>query len=336
MSNWLLVSDTHFTDSPNDEYRWQIFPTLERIAHEHEISEVVHLGDVTDRKDNHSRILVNKLIENFSHLQSFCQVNVLALAGNHDAPISGPYYWRFLDKLGIRYIQKPEIYNGVYLLPFCHNPQQEWAGINVSGCKAVFMHECVDGVVVGGGRVLRSDVTLDKVLPGIRIPVFSGDIHKPQECGGVFYIGAAHPVKFDEVWPNRVVVIKDDCFTNPIIIQVHSIRKAILDIHSSLELEQTVYSKNDQIRIRYHLASDKLTSWMDEQEAIRNWAKKREVTIASVEAVLIGDGIKQNTSVEAKQLELMRPEEVVESFASTEKLSHDILQMGKEIIRGIS
>lgn len=335
MPHWLILTDTHFTDSSQDEYRWQIFPILEELAKKYKIDEILHLGDCVDKKDNHGRILVNRLVEAFSHLQSFTNTSISVLSGNHDAPTSGPYYWKFLNKLGIRYIQKPELYKSVLLLPFTHHPEIDWHVRDLEDAKAVFMHQCVDGVVVENDRVLTSGFTIDSVFPKIQIPIYSGDIHRPQIAGGVFYIGTPHPVKFSETWENRVIVVKNDDFHHPVIIPVNSTRRAILDITSSKELEKTTFKSGDQIRVRFHLSGKDLTLWPDEQEKIKAWSKERDVAVVSVEAILSGNGVKAETKEKAQQLELMQPSEVVEDFGTKEKLSQELISMGKEIVQGL-
>jgi predicted phosphodiesterase len=330
--NRLLFTDPHLTDNPLEAYRWNIFKTLEELAIKHQVSEIDCLGDLVDRKDYHSRTLINGVIDVFSHLQSFTKADIKIISGNHDAPTTGLYYWKFLNKLGIKYIQEPELHDGVYFLPFTSNPEKDWEKLNFKGVKTLFMHQCVSGSLVENDRVL-SGCTLP--LSVNNFIIYSGDIHRPQTVGNVIYIGTPHPVKFSESWPNRVILIKDDCFAMPIDIWLDTTKRAILDIASSQELMTMPYKKGDQVRIRYHLTGKQLTQWPEEQKVITKWGSDRGIHIASTESILIGDGVKANTNKKVEQLELMKPAEVVRTFGADEKLSSDVIDMGVALLEGI-
>ena len=60
---YLLVSDLHLTDNPRDEYRWGIFGQIDSVIQTYQPSCLVILGDLTDKKDNHSSELVNRLLQ---------------------------------------------------------------------------------------------------------------------------------------------------------------------------------------------------------------------------------------------------------------------------------
>ena len=328
--NYLLFTDPHLVDNPIDEYRWGMFNELTRIALQFKVSKIFCLGDLSDRKDRHSAVLVNRLVSTFSKLRSETGSEVKIISGNHEQPVTGPYFWEFLTKTGIEYITKPKSEDGIYFFPFSKNPVEDWKDFSfISRVKAALMHQTGQGVRVEGDRLLAANN-----LPDFNgVPVFSGDVHRPQEVEGIFYIGTPYPIKFSETWDNRVVVIQNDDFTRPISVWLHSIKRAIIDITSSKELNKLPYKKGDQIKIRYTLSGKQLSSWHEEEETIKKWASNKEIFLASLEPKFTGDGVQASTNVEKLAFELMSPDEVIKKFAADEKLSEDILEVGKTLLR---
>ena len=58
----LLISDLHFTDKVQDEYRWDVFDFVRDYYNKTEDKNLIILGDLTDSKDHHSSILVNQIV----------------------------------------------------------------------------------------------------------------------------------------------------------------------------------------------------------------------------------------------------------------------------------
>lgn len=258
------------------------------------------------------------------------QAIIILLAGNHDKPLTGPYFWEFINhQSNIFYITHPVSDSDIYLLPFSSNPVEDWKDLDLASKSALFMHQTVAGVLVEGDRRLESRHKLP-LLPNI--PIFSGDVHRPQICGNIVYIGVPHPVRFGESWANRVILIQDGDFKNYREIPVTSIKRDIVDISSSQELNQAKYKSGDMLRVRYNLTGQDLTAWPKEEQFIRNWAKERGVIIASLEAKITGESLKAEAQA-VDQLELMKPADVVKTFCEQEKLSQDVLDMGLELLK---
>lgn len=340
--NILLTADLHLTDNPTEGYRWDIFGVLEKEAVKHNVGLIGILGDTLDRKDRHSGKLVNKFVRSLVDLQNKTQADIIDLAGNHDAPLKGVFFWEFLnDYPRISYITQPRPFcyssKKIWLLPFSPNPEVEWKDLKLEDGSAIFMHQPVEGALVDERRKLDK---APPIPPLPDIPIFSGDIHHQQTLilnhknrpNSITYIGVPHPVHFNETWKNRILLIENDDFKNFKEIWVRGVRRAIVEIKDSSELEELDYKDGDQVRIRYQLSGENLTNWASEEEKIRQWAQTRGVHLASVDATIIGEGLK-TTSQEAEQLEIMPPEQVVEKFCKDEKLSDEIQNMGIQLLK---
>jgi hypothetical protein len=163
------------------------------------------------------------------------------------------------------------------------------------------------------------------------IPIFSGDVHRPQTILGITYVGAPYPIKFNETWDNRIILIENEDFKNYKSIPVDIMKRAILDISSSDELKFIKYKPGSQLRIRYKLTGSQLTKWPVEEDIIRTWCKTLGVNLVSLEAMFEGNGLKPD--VTSDQIELMPPEEIIKMFCKEEKLSDGILDMGLSLLK---
>lgn len=326
MSNYLITSDLHLVDTPAEEYRWEIFNVLGGALHGYEPCEIIIAGDFIDRKDRHSGLLVNKVVE---QLLTFGHDNISILAGNHDEPINGPYFWEFLNQFdGISYITKPVLLGSVWLLPFSKDPISAWKDIDFGSAKAIIMHQTGQGAIVENDRELVSN-NLPSFPEGI--PIFSGDVHRRQSVNGVTYVGSPYPIKFSESWDNRIILIENDDFKNYKSIPVDIMKRDILDISSSKELDNIKLKHGAQVRLRYKLSGSKLTTWPVEEATIREWCTKRGIELMSIEAVFEGDGLKPE--VQSNQIEMLSPEEIIKMFCKEEKLSEDILECGLNLVK---
>jgi hypothetical protein len=328
--NALLFTDPHLTDRAQDEYRWAIFDKLAAIAIEECVTHIFDLGDTWDRKDRHSGSLLNRTIKSFTWLAEETGASIYILEGNHDAPTVGQHYWEFLDRVGVHYITQPSLKAGIWLLPFSPNPVEDWKGIRFLDAHAIFMHQTVAGSMIEDGRRIEKAPHPMPLLPR-GIPIYSGDVHRPQTIGGVTYIGVPHPTRFGESWPNRVFLIKNGEFGHPIEKTVTGMRKLILELNSFHELREVTVHPDDQVKIRYKLLASDMELWPSIEAEIRAWAKHKNVFISSLEANIIAS---DEPGAREQGLEaLTTPEEVIRMFGAREQLSEDAVAVGLSVLQ---
>lgn len=329
----LLWTDPHLTDNPIESYRWEIFPFLLKTAEKYKVDVILCLGDLVNTKDRFSSSLVNQLIEECSLLQIHSKAQILILSGNHDKPLTGPYYFTFLKKLGIEYITEPAYLQNIntWLLPFSANPKEEWASLQLDKASCLFMHQTGQGATTGTDANYK---LTSNNLPDFKgVPVYSGDVHNPQDIEGIVYVGTPHPVKFDESWNNRLVLVDSKDFNQYETIPIEGgICRGINDISNSEELEAMLYQVRDQVKIRYHLTADKLTDWPIEEEKIKQWADKRGVYLASIEPILIGEGL-QATEEEKATMDILPPADIIKKFCEQEKLDDQVREVGLYLLQ---
>lgn len=318
-------------DSELEWYRWQIFPVLKEKALKHNVGTIFILGDCVDRKDRHSSRFVNRVVDEFEQLRESFSGEIYILGGNHDKPVNGPYFWKFLNRLGIYYIDEPTDLildeKKIWLLPFAKSPIDEWKGLELEDADVIMIHQTVDGAMVERNRILTGPPL--PILPR-NIQVFSGDIHRPQTVNRVTYIGTPYPTRFSENWPNRIIVVENDDYTNYLEIPVKIINREIIDISSTSELKNINPNIGDQVKIRYKLTGANISEWPKEQESIRNWAITCGVTLVSIEPIF--DDVVKTTN-DGKSLEITKPDELIKLFSEQEKLSESVTDFGLSLIQ---
>ena len=326
--NFLLVGDTHFVDSPLDFYRWEIFDVLKKSSIEHQIDFILFLGDTIDRKDKHTAKLVYRFIDELTDLKFETQTEVAILSGNHDKPVEGPYYWQFLSKFNIPYITTPQLlHDHIWLLPYSHSPISDWEGLDISSKHTIMMHQTIAGAMIECDRVLTSAHKLPKLPTKM---IFSGDVHRPQTVGDVIYVGTPHPIKFSESWANRIILIKNSDFSNPIDIWLDGMQRQILKISSFDELNELELPDKIQIKLQYILKSDQLGNWAVTQQKIRQWAEEKKINLVSLETQLEGRGIQTE---DHESLEIMSSDEIIREFGKQENLPDDVVNIGIELLK---
>ncbi len=330
----ILSADWHLDDRSENEYRWQAFDEVIRLASVTKDVDFFLLGDLTDRKDRHSATLVNRLIVELNRLRSAGLI-VHILMGNHDAPMNGPPYWSFLNQIHgdvfsfIEFITKPVTKGKLLLLPWTPNPAKDWDLITFDNYKAVFMHQTVGGALGDRGHVLEG--TPLPIFPrGLKI--YSGDVHTPQVIGRVTYVGAPHPVKFGDDYTCRMLIL-DDAYEIKHMEVLRPMKKWMLDITDVTQLANLEVNEGDQVRIRMALPVDAVDSWAERQEQIAEWAHAHGVVIASIEAAVTTSSA---ASVDAAMRFDADPREVLTAFAKAEGIDAAMLEAGWELLQEVT
>lgn len=275
----LLTADLHLDDKPENDYRWRIFEQLKAFADQ---EDIYILGDLCDRADRHSAALVNRLVSALEDLVR-AKHTVIILNGNHDRPLKGPPFWRFLNHIPhVMFVTEPLPYRQALLLPYSPNPREEWADIDWERYSAVFMHQPVTGVDVGRGQTLTVPDMVD--FPD-SLRVYSGDIHIPQVVGPVTYVGAPYPVRFGDTHKCRLLLLADDYSIKRECL-LRAIRKPVIEVRSIDQLQPVLLRAGDQAKVKFVLSPDSMEEWPSTQQRIIAWARDTGIHIASIEAIV--------------------------------------------------
>lgn len=335
---FLLVSDIHLTDNPNDEYRWELFSWIHNQFLKWKFSYVLILGDITDKKDNHSSMLVNRIAEEFKILAN--DVPVIILKGNHDYVLGQSPFFQFLRHFkgqSIRFIDRPTEISSfkdkkVLFLPHTRTPLQDWEGLSFKDYDFVFIHQTVDGAVASNGQKMVGELTAD-FFDGAKF-VYSGDIHVPQKIGQVTYVGSPYHVHFGDKFTPRVILLDEDGGrTN---LKFETLQRFTADIKTPSDISTLGCRPGDQIKIRLAIRNSDLASWPKLRQECTNICTTLQLNVKAIELNVI-KGLtrvrlnEMNTTL-ASNAGAASPASIIKSYSETNQLDEELVNTGLRII----
>ena len=333
----LLLADIHLTDAYKDNYRWGLFDWLENKQKKYHFTKVVILGDLTEKKNNHSALFVNKFVEALL----YSQLSFIILMGNHDYEADQDPFFRFLRFFPtIHYIKQPAEYKwitnekGKYknllFLPHTRMPIDDWSGINLNLPDYIFMHQTVTGSIASNGQKLIGE--LDDSLPvGEHTKVYSGDIHVPQRVGPIEYVGSPYHVHFGDNFSPRALLIYPD--GDRIVLHFQTLQRFVATVSDPEEIRKLNCRENDQIEVRIRLHQREIGKWAALKRLTSEICIERKLDIRAIKP----DIIQGKRRVLLKELhtpqQLKRaPDSSFRSYCKAKTLGDDILKAGLEII----
>ena len=335
----LLISDLHLTSKPSDEYRWGIFPWLRStLCKKSGIQSLVILGDLTDSKDFHGSLLVNRIVNELLSLTPLVQ-QIYILKGNHDylKPTDPPFFSFLGHHEKITYIDTPYVDNNVFesdalclFLPHTRTPKTDWAQYSFLQYDFVFMHQTVRGAKASNG--VRMDGELDNVfddVPSIRI--YSGDIHVPQDIGDVRYVGSPYPVHFGDRFRSRALVI-DGRF------QEHEIgfktlkRLSIKGTLDEIMSELADLKAGDQVKVELQESIASGVVWQHAREEIIDACTQSGIELFGLK-VWNPEALRVNVQTSKDMQAAQSHSDVVSHYVEREDLGADALEAGLSYIK---
>jgi hypothetical protein len=326
---WIITSDTHLTDRPKDRYRFGLFDWLAKQQQKYDTTATFILGDITDRKDNHSALLVNKTVKSLLKLRP----PIYILKGNHDFIDPANPFFEFLNWVeGIKFVGEPsmDVDLGVAFLPH----QQDQASFDracgvIKPGGNVMLHATIQGAIAETGAVLpglrASAIGLAK--PGA---VWAGDIHRPQQCPWGAYVGAPFQVRFGDDFQPRVVLVKDGVERNLYYPCLHKWALRITDADQLLK-NVNLHPK-DQVKITIALPPEEVVSWNKHKQRVLGACKELGLEVFGLTLEITGT--KPSNRVRHNPEGAVSPKQVFDSYCEAEQLPANIRGAGAEVLKG--
>lgn len=326
VKNALVVTDLHLTSAVRDAYRFKVFRQLHAEIEKREVSSVWILGDLTDAKDNHASVLVNKIVTEIVGLSRRAEVKIVR--GNHDGLDPAWPYFGFLSHLDkVTFYAKPEVVREVLILPHSRSPAVEWKRYKFQDFACIVMHATVDGSVVENDTVMTSEVS-SAWFKSATCPIYSGDVHVPQRVGKITYIGAPYPIRYGDKFPPRMLYL--DSRMRETFIPLENIRRFLADIRSPDELEKLDARKGDQIKVRVHVREADLGKWAKLRREVTATCENAGLDVAGVELACERS---QRASLKAKTVAGLTPEAVFGKYVDRHRLPEAVVQIGLELLK---
>lgn len=331
----LLASDLHLTDNPLDEYRWGLFQWLKQQCKAHRVTEIFLLGDITDQKDRHSSLLVNRVVDEIGSLASIAPVTILR--GNHDGIDPNTPYFRFLSHMkDVQFIYKPtRILRNVFL-PHSKDLAADWKATmretdfipnkemkRENAQTTVFLHATVGGCLVENGAKLDGvPLSLFKDFHG---SIYAGDIHVPQTIGPVTYVGSPYPVHFGDKFPARCLLLDDNKTTD---LHYPCLRRLKLFLATGKDAAKVDIRKGDQVKVVVQLNRSEALDWEKHRELVKQAVTDAEAELCGLEIEVTG--IQKELVTDKK--EVLPDLDLLDQFGKREGLSKDLLDIGQVLL----
>jgi hypothetical protein len=327
--NWLLSADLHLSDRVRDSYRFGLFPWMKKQQQKNKVDATFLLGDLTQEKDRHSSALVNRIVEELLTLTP----PVYILRGNHDGIDSNSPFFKFLNSItGLNFVVKPTFLHKyeIAMIPHC----ADQATLNAAckqmpiNPKAVFLHQTISGAIAETGAVLSglSASPVSALKPWLG--VYSGDVHVPQRCADVTYVGAPYHVRFGDRFEPRCLLIKGGGKSD---LHFDCPRKHSLIIRDADDIiNNKALRSGDQVKITVELAREEAVEWHEHKRRVLAACREGGLDVFGIdctvkaarrERVKLDEGVKAN-----------RPQDVFEAFCANEGVAHNIKQAGLELL----
>lgn len=319
----LLIGDLHLTDRPRDAYRFGIFKWIRKQQERVKPSLTILMGDLTDKKDRHSSVLVNRIVDELSDLG-----NIVMLMGNHDYVDENNPFFKFL---GSSFIHEPTQINRSLFLPHMRK-EATFANVckSFSGAKIdyVFTHQTFEGAIAETGARLSgfSQAHIEALKP--RLGVYAGDVHKPQRSGQITYVGAPYQVRFGDNYDPRCIVLDDDGLAVDLFFD--TVRKWNLTIRSPDDITKNKHLyKGDQIKIAVELVREEAVEWKAHRQQVMQAAQAKGLEVFGIDCV-----VQSSTSKKAKLTEVKKrtDEDIMTAYCNYENVSHQIREMGQTLL----
>lgn len=333
MKSALFTTDLHLTDDPREMYRFGIFDLIGKLVKERQLSYIFILGDLTDKKDNHSSVLVNALTKKLIELATMTEVFILR--GNHDCIDPAlPFFGFFNDIPNLHYFSQPTKIKlddtKILMLPHSRDPIHEWTfEESLSQAEITFMHQTLEGSISENGMRLHG---MPMEMFAHCKEIYSGDVHVPQRFGNLMYVGSPYHVHFgDQFTP--VLRIRDSA-GNIEDWQTKMPHRIMLNLLSIDEFDLHPMNPGDQVKIRIQIESDKWGEWGNIQESLRKKCEEAKVELFDITPTML-----DNKTVKADSasflLDQQSPKAVIKKFIENKypNLTAPYVNVGQELIK---
>ena len=326
----LITADLHLTDSPRDEYRWNLFPWMREQVKKHKVQQVFLLGDLTDAKDRHSSRLVNRFVKEVAELSRLCPV--IAIKGNHDFVDENNPFFHFLSEIqNVTFFVKPSALDDDFLLlPHTKNYQEDWhkwEGFTHQGCKYILCHQTFDGAKAENGQELRG--IPPSFFKSFKGQVYSGDIHVPQKVSrNIEYVGAPYRVHFGDSFRPRVLLLRKGEAQD---LHFPGKSRELLVGRNLRDLQQADLAVGTQVKMRMLLKRSEYPEWPKLRKEIAALAKERQWEVCGVEVKALAS--KDRKLDEDEMVRQIEPSDTLRLYAETKKLSKAMRATGLEILK---
>ena len=328
--NKLVLTDIHLTDNILDSYRWKIFDTLVALCNKYNIKELILLGDITEKKNNHEARLVNAMIDHIGYLIKSTKLNnLIILCGNHDyIDISNPFF-KFLnfilstltEQCNVYFIDAPTKIKEDLYIPHYYNDFKEISN-KYSFCDNLFLHHSFNGIKLRNGIYEDNSNDINNLNYIKFNNCYSGHIHLAQSYKNVDYIGSPYATKFGDENKGRVLLIigdKKEYINLPIYV-----KKIDVKITNKEEIQKYDIKKDDQVKVEIALTLQNSYEYSDIVKDIKKYVEEKDAILISIQGKVLQES-KTNDKSDVKNTSKLNNIDIIKRFCRAKQLSNTFL-----------
>jgi hypothetical protein len=160
---------------------------------------------------------------------------------------------------------------------------------------------------------------------------FSGDIHVPQVCGDVEYIGSPYPVHFGDTYTPRVLVLLDEDEMTQ--YEWQGLSRVTAQVGGFNELPLHV-RPGDQLKVRLALSRQDMPEWHERKREVQAWCDRKGVHLMSVE--LLRPAVRKQLRDDAvpQQRADVAPPAVLRRYVKDRGIAPQVADVGLSIVEG--
>lgn len=283
----LITSDWQLDDSPRDRYRTDfVIKELPELLNKYRPDQLLILGDICEKKDQHPARLVNELVNTLHDITENQGVQIIILQGNHDFLHNGHPFFEFLQNFaGITWVSQPEVLDNCLYLPHTRDYKKDWKGIDFKGHDFIFAHNIFEGVKANGQKLSGIPT---KIFPEDAM-VISGDVHEPQSFSCITYVGSPCLCDYGDDYIPRVLLLDG---LNAKSIKVHGVQKRLINCavnkitgQRELAFDHNA-NPNDIVKIRVALTMEDVAHWGTIRKEIEDWGAAQQFVVNTIQPVV--------------------------------------------------
>lgn len=318
----LVVGDIHLSANPRDEYRHRFQKWLRETARTIKPDRIILLGDLTEEKDRHPAVLVNRVVDHVFKLARIAPV--VCLAGNHDYKEEGRAFFKFLHRIpNTTWIGEPTVIDKCLFLPHTPNYKRDWDGIDFQDHACIYLHNTFNRADLGNG-IEAGDGIPSRIIPKQALAL-CGDVHVPQETKPIVYVGAPYTVDFGDSYKSSIILRTGQRYDRIDTAHLGQKRSIVLTTGDT-DLRNQFFNVGDIAQISIDV--DDMGGWLPLRDGIKADAEKRGLQVWSIKPKLIARATRRNHEVKDKGSDL----ELLDTFSKRHGLTDAVRKTGEKLL----